>query len=84
MRAVLLMVGVAASIAVSLSPAAGQRSRKGDDPDRLICRSLPKTGSLAGRERTCLTRAQWDEQAARQSKVGFEMQEKLRTSPSGQ
>jgi hypothetical protein len=70
---------VASSIAIQ--PLIAQRSSSAkNDPNRLICRSTLKTGTLAGRERTCLTRAQWDEQAARQSKVGFDMQEKYRTS----
>jgi hypothetical protein len=84
MRKLMLTALAALTVTLSLSAAEGQRPRtdKGD-PNRLICRSTPKTGTLAGRERQCFTRAQWDEQAARQSKVGFEMQEKYRTSPCG-
>ena len=74
---------VASSIAIQ--PLVAQRSQSSkSDPNRLICRSLPKTGSLAGRERTCFTRAQWDEQAARNSKVGAELQERLRSGCGGQ
>ena len=81
MRQAWLAMALVVASSIAIQPLVAQRSRASkSDPNRLICRSVVKTGTLAGRERTCFTKAQWDEQAARNSKVGFEMQEKFRTT----
>ena len=44
-------------------------SRKALDPEKLICRKYPRTGSKASFVKTCLTRKEWSirEQSARES-----------------
>ena len=40
--------------------ATSHKSKDADDPDKMICRNQPITGSRFVR-RVCMTRAQWDE-----------------------
>ena len=72
-------------VAAAVTPALAQnrQARAKDDPNRLICRSSVQTGTLARRERRCFTRAQWDEFAARNQRLGFELQDNLRGKPCG-
>ena len=78
-----------AVVAMALAPAMAQENRPSSrakakaDPERLICRSTVKTGTLASRERQCFTRAQWDEIASHAHRRGLELQEGLRTRPCG-
>ena len=55
-----------------------------DEAPRLICRREVETGSLAKGRRVCLTRAQLERQAERQARAAVEVQERMRTSPSGE
>ena len=55
-----------------------------DDSERLICRRTVDTGKLTASRRTCMTRAQMERQAERQSKAARELQENLRGRPSGE
>jgi len=85
MRIAPLFMGLGLIAAVAVVPATAQRSqdKAKADPNRLICRSTVKTGTLAGRERQCFTRAQWDEIASHAQRRGFELQEGLRGKPCG-
>jgi hypothetical protein len=78
------MVGVALA-AGALGAAAQNSPAKQGDPakerDRLICRSMPVSGTLAGRRRQCFTRAQWDRIAQGAQKQTVDLQGSL---PSGQ
>jgi hypothetical protein len=78
------MVGVALA-AGALAAAAQNSPAKQSDPakerDRLVCRSMPVSGTLAGRRRQCFTRAQWDRIAQGAQKQTVELQGTL---PSGQ
>ena len=46
--------------APAAAPAVPQQLASNNKPDRLICRRMPKTGSLAKTERRCLTAREWD------------------------
>jgi hypothetical protein len=85
MRDFSVVFALAFVTAGALAPVSAQNAptRAKSDPNRLICRSSVETGSLARRERRCFTRAQWDEQAERNQRVGFELQENLRGKPCG-
>ncbi len=52
----LLIAAAAAEATVALAQSGARR----DDPNRLICRRMPETGSLAATRRQCFTRAEWD------------------------
>ena len=61
MRQAWLSIALVVASSLAIQPLVAQRSQaRKSDPDRLICRSVVKTGTLAGRERTCFTKAQWD------------------------
>jgi hypothetical protein len=40
-----------------------------DNPNEMVCRSIRQIGSRLGRERRCLTRAQWDEDRLNQRRM---------------
>lgn len=52
----ILVVTVAAEATV----AAAQSGAGRDDPNRLICRRMPESGSLAATRRQCFTKSEWD------------------------
>ena len=85
MRLPTLVIAINLVAIGSIAPAMEQspRANSKDDPNRLICRSTVATGTLARRERRCFTRTQWEEFAARNQRVGFELQEGLRGKPCG-
>ena len=83
MRASALALLATTAILLAMVPSFAQRSSAKGDPNRLICRSIVKTGTLAARERTCLTRAQWEQVQAGASKAATDMQERLRGKPCG-
>ena len=78
MRSSLLAVSLVVASSLVISPLFAQRSRGKDDPNRLICRSFIKTGTLAARERRCFTRAQWERIQEGAAKGATDMQERLR------
>lgn len=54
-----------AMLAAASAPATAQSRSSGtnagaNDPNRLICRRMPETGSLMATRRQCFTRAEWD------------------------
>lgn len=73
-----LSAGALAAVAQDPVPPKG-KSRA--DPNRLICRSMPVSGSLAARRRQCFTRAEWDRIAQGAQKQTVDLQGNL---PSGQ
>lgn len=50
-------------VPMQASSARQQESKPDSDRQKLICKSSPSTGSRLRRERTCLTRDQWDQRA---------------------
>lgn len=56
----IILVG---ALALTASPSSASpdkdSARNSADPERLICRSEPVTGSRLATKRTCLTEAQW-------------------------
>lgn len=57
-RAAIALIVV--TVAAEATIAAAQSGSRRDDPNRLICRRMPETGSLAASRRQCFTRAEWD------------------------
>lgn len=84
MRYLISTLVAVATLAVS-GPAIGQ-SRSGaraNDPNQLICRRMPETGSLAASRRQCFTRAEWDRIAQSQRAGAERMIGELATRPGG-
>ena len=55
-----LLASPAVVTAAAEEPATAAKSQPKDDPNRLICRRIEESGSLARRRRVCYTRAEWD------------------------
>lgn len=72
MRASALLTIAAAALAlpaISLAQGGTTQASQGSeksDPNRLICRRIQESGSMARRTRQCYTRAQWDQLAEQQ------------------
>ena len=88
MRAMLKLAGIALAVVVSTGAVSAiaqdsspDVSKSRQDPNRLICRSMPVIGSLAKRERRCYTRAEWERFAQGARKQTEQLQGTL---PSGQ
>jgi hypothetical protein len=45
--------------AVALTGTAWAKTKKPEDPDKVICRLSMNSGSHIGQKRTCMTRAEW-------------------------
>lgn len=60
-------IGIAAVTALALAWGAPASADEGntakDDPNRVICKSDPSTGTRIRKSRKCMTKAQWDELA---------------------
>ena len=54
------LVIVAAPAPAIAQSRSGASTARADDPNRLICRRMPETGSLSVTRRQCFTRAEWD------------------------
>ena len=78
------LLPAAHGFAQSQAPRQATDSDEGDDPDRVICRRSVDTGSLVKGRRQCFTRAQWDRIAEAAQKRTQDMQDNLRTRPSGE
>ena len=50
----------ATSPVLAAPPSADSPERAADDGDKVICKRFIKTGTLAGRYRTCKTKAEWE------------------------
>ena len=74
-----LGVALAASAvaAIAQAPPPPRKSDSRSDPNRLICRSMPISGTLAGRRRQCFTRAEWERIAQGAQKQTIELQGSL-------
>ena len=79
MRSTLIAICLVVTSAIVIQPLSAQRSRS-NNPDRLVCRTTVKTGTLAGRERTCLTRAEWERVQEGAQKGARDMVDRLRGS----
>jgi hypothetical protein len=51
--------------ATTVSPAdvSSKPAKKAHDPNEVICRTIPEAGSRLGGTKSCMTRADWDQQA---------------------
>lgn len=56
MSLIITLVALAGSAALAQTP---NRTSPADDPNRMICRSSPETGSFVRKRRQCFTRAEW-------------------------
>ena len=64
MRNTILTAAICA--AVSLTGTASAKTKKPEDPDKVVCRLSQPSGSHIGQKRVCMTRAEWMlEEAAR-------------------
>ena len=59
----LIGLGVASIAAAQSGSSSGQPQAAAKNDDRLICRRVQDSGSLARRTRQCYTREQWDRMA---------------------
>lgn len=75
------IVAAAGALGAAAQNPPGKQSDQAKERDRLICRSMTVSGTLAGRRRQCFTRAQWDRIAQGAQKQTIELQGSL---PSGQ
>ena len=57
-----LVTAAAAFTAAPGAPPAAQAAPQPLDPNRMVCESIKITGSRLGRQRVCMTAAQWDEE----------------------
>jgi Holliday junction resolvasome RuvABC DNA-binding subunit len=73
------MIIALALIAMAPADAAAQAP---EDPDVMICRSVPTIGSRLARQRRCATRAQWEENA-RNERRSTEDAQLSQTQPQG-
>ena len=80
MRSSALAICLVLSASLLVQPLSAQRSRSKNEADRLICRTTLKTGTLAGRERRCFTRADWERIQEGAQKEATNMQERLRSA----
>jgi hypothetical protein len=44
------------------------------DPNKIICRTIDRTGSRLAKDRICMTRAQWDERTRNDQRETQQMQ----------
>lgn len=79
--AIFAVVAASGALAVAAQSPPAKQSDPAKERDRLICRSMPVSGTLAGRRRQCFTRAQWDRIAQGAQKQTIDLQGTL---PSGQ
>ena len=82
------MLIYAALTAMALPGIAPAQSRGGatagtNDANRLICRRMPETGSLAQTRRQCYTRAEWDRIAESQQSGAQRTIDGLTSRPGG-
>ena len=77
---------VTAPVAPATPPASTPNEEVGTeatgDANRLICRSVPQTGSRLGRQRVCQTAAQW-QQARRDVRDRLERSQASRATTGG-
>ena len=64
------------------SPAPAAKSKAVRDPNKVICRAQPITGSRFTRD-VCLTRQQWDEQNARSEQMMRNFNSRASNSTNG-
>lgn len=86
MRNLLSAIVAAATLATSGATLAQSRTggARANDPNRLICRRMPETGSLMQTRRQCFTRAEWDRIAQSQRNGAERMIGELTTRPAGE
>ena len=63
--------------------AAPEPTAAGDQPDKIICKRIKKTGSLIARSRMCLTAQQWSSQQDESRQLMERLLDKSHTSTPG-
>lgn len=53
---------VACAAGAQSAPRQSAAPKRASDPDRMICKTYVRAGTLADRHRVCKTKAQWDEE----------------------
>lgn len=66
-----------ALLQVSAAPQAAQPAvaAKANDLDKVTCRKIPRTGSIARKDKICMTARQWRQQADAARGVATDMQD---------
>lgn len=73
-----------ANAAPGPSDAASPPHRSGYDPNVVICKWTEELGTMLGRHKTCMTRAQWDQQTRNsQDQLNGEVQRGKEGAPPG-
>ncbi len=67
----------------TIAAAQGGGSGASGDPNRLICRRMPETGSIARTRRQCFTKAEWDRIAESEQTGARKTIDGLSTRPGG-
>lgn len=75
-----LLLGVAPALAQAQAP--NQETVRDRANDRVICKSLAKTGSRLATKRVCMTAVQWEEHRRSEREAVESIQQK-RVQPSG-
>ncbi|MGQ0661507.1 hypothetical protein [Sphingosinicella sp.] len=78
-----MLAAVVSGPAMAQSGGRGPGAGNPNDPNRLICRRMPETGSLAATRRQCYTRAEWDRIAESQQSGAQRVIDGLTTRPGG-
>lgn len=76
-RLLLLVCALAAAGQAAAAPRHGAK-----DPDDIICRELPLSGSRLDSRRVCMTRRDWDEQR-REARETIDKAQRQQVNPQG-
>lgn len=66
---------VLAQVPAAPQPAQPATTAKVNDLDKVICRKIPRTGSIAQKDKICMTGRAWREQADASRGVATDMQD---------
>ncbi len=73
-----MMILIASLLAASATPpAATPRATAEDDGSRIVCRSMPSTGTRLGRSRVCRTQAEWDQSQKNSARSVHQSQQRV-------
>jgi len=81
--AAVVAFGTTSGIAQVASIETARPAAKAQDPNKLICERVEKTGTRLGARRVCMTAAQWDAQRSEQREDLERVQRIQNQSPSG-
>lgn len=73
----------AALAATSMAPAAMAVEKEPSSGDKVVCKNVKMTGTRLGRERVCMTKAQWEKDADEARKNGGDAINNMPPGPKG-